>query len=384
MNVSRTMTLRMVCACAVLGVALVGCGNTPSAPLTAAIVSPDAAARLSVGQPTMIVARATGSGLKVVDLWVDGQKYAGVSQPNQNGEFVINAPWTPNSPNLHVLQVKGTNDKGEEIVKSDPVFLNVVGPTATPPPVATAAPAQPTSAPQPTAAPTAAGASVTPDGDFVNVRSGPGTTYNLLGQVKQGETSPVRGKSADGTWWQITFGTGTGWVFGQLVRFTGDANTVPVVQAPPPPVAQIVPTATPRPPAATPTSNLPASAFLPYSQVMRFSPRDDIGDVPLGMVPDTKTTTVLWRINGAKEAFIQIERPGSVPDIFDCPPGDLGSVFPGSLQQRAPISLPEGQLQFTITGKGYYLMTIFVTKADGSTTSIPRNIIVDCFKKPGS
>lgn len=354
--------------------------------MTAAVVSPDATTRLSVGQPTMIVARATGSGLKVVDLWVDGQKYAGVSQPNQNGEFVINAPWTPNTPNIHVLQVKGTNDKGEEIVKSEPVFLNVAGPTAAPPtPAPTAAPAQPTAAPaQPTAAPTAAaGPSVVPTGDFVNVRSGPGTTYNLLGQVNAGQSAPVRGKSADGAWWQITFGNGVGWVFGQLVTFKGDANAVPVASAPPPPVAQIVPTATPRPPAATPTSNLPASAFLPYSQVMRFSPRDDIGDVPLGMIPDTKTTTVVWRINGAKEAFIQIEQPGSVPDIFDCPAGDLGTVFPGSLQQRAPIPLPEGQIQFTITGKGYYLMTIFVTKADGSTTTIPRNIIVDCFKKPG-
>jgi hypothetical protein len=43
--------------------------------------------------------------------------------------------------------------------------------------------------------------------------------------------------------------------------------------------------------------------------------------------------------------------------------------------------VPSGRFPFTINDKGYYLFTIHVVKADGSTTTIPRNVIVDCFKQ---
>ena len=38
-----------------------------------------------------------------------------------------------------------------------------------------------------------------------NLRSGPGTTYDILGQIKQNESAAVTGKNADGQWWQISF-----------------------------------------------------------------------------------------------------------------------------------------------------------------------------------
>jgi len=45
-----------------------------------------------------------------------------------------------------------------------------------------------------------------------------------------------------------------------------------------------------------------------------------------------------------------------------------------------PMLLPSGTFQFTIPDKGYYLFKIYVVKSDGSTTDIPRNVIVDCYK----
>lgn len=227
--------------------------------------------------------------------------------------------------------------------------------------------------------------------DFANVRTGPDTAYQKVGELRATgvNAAAVKGKSANGQWWQIEFAGAPGgiaWVFGQLVDLTGDAATVPVAAAPPLPTAAAPGTApttapTPSEPQPTPTPSIPASAVLPYSQNVRFSPRDDIGDVPLGYQGQPKTATLEWQINGATKAELEITtRQG--PGIFEnCPAGNLASITPSdAVGKRMPLQLPSGTFQFTIPDKGYYLFTIYVVKSDGTTTDIPRNVIVDCFK----
>jgi|GEM_PF-1542965 len=225
--------------------------------------------------------------------------------------------------------------------------------------------------------------------DFANVRTGPDVAYQRLGQIDT--TNPaaaVKGKNTDASWYQIAFASapgGVAWVYGLLVDFTGDITKVSVATAPPLPTA--APTV-PRPPTAVPTlvaptatSNVPASSLLPYSQSDSFQPRNDIGDVPLGVNGQPKSSKWTWVINGAKSAELEITvSPG--PGIFkNCPAGNLGSVQPNSAAgKRIPVGLPSGSFDFTITGKGYYLFTLYIVKNDGSTTSIPRNVIVDCYK----
>jgi uncharacterized protein YraI len=86
--------------------------------------------------------------------------------------------------------------------------------------------------------------------DYVNLRSGPGTDYLLLGTVAPGATGEVAGKSQDGMWWQVKVPTsfyspGLAWVAADWV-VTANTDNVPVVTAPAPP-----PTAVPtQPPAA--------------------------------------------------------------------------------------------------------------------------------------
>jgi hypothetical protein len=143
------------------------------------------------------------------------------------------------------------------------------------------------------------------------------------------------------------------------------------------PIQPVGPTAPPAPVAPT----VPPAAALPYSQNMRFGPRDDIGDVPLGY-NEPKSSNLLYRIEGATSAVLEITSQAG-PGIFDqCPAGNLGSV---SLQEavgkRLNLQLPTGSLPFSINDKGYYVFTIYVTKADGSQTTIPRNVIVDCYKR---
>ena len=78
----------------------------------------------------------------------------------------------------------------------------------------------------------------------VNIRSGPGTQYPIIGVLGLEQTARVVGVSADGTWWAIDFPSGNdgqGWVSGEFVSAT-NTETVPVLEAPP------VPAPTPTPP----------------------------------------------------------------------------------------------------------------------------------------
>jgi uncharacterized protein YraI len=84
------------------------------------------------------------------------------------------------------------------------------------------------------AAPNADSARISVDVDtaFVNVRSGPGLGYVQLGMLAAGQTAPVTGRSNDGQWWQINFAGRRGWVFAQVVAFSGDESAVSTVSAP--------------------------------------------------------------------------------------------------------------------------------------------------------
>ena len=72
-----------------------------------------------------------------------------------------------------------------------------------------------TPAPAPTATPAQAPAEVVMSG-AVNIRSGPGTTYNLVGAANPNDKFRVTGKSPDGAWWQIDYNGQPAWVFGAV------------------------------------------------------------------------------------------------------------------------------------------------------------------------
>lgn len=66
-----------------------------------------------------------------------------------------------------------------------------------------------------------------------NVRSGPGTGYNITGFIGEGESAPVIGQNGDGTWLLISQDGESGWVSSSLMDTT-DLTGVPVVNVPPP------------------------------------------------------------------------------------------------------------------------------------------------------
>ncbi|MFO7681501.1 MAG: SH3 domain-containing protein [Chloroflexota bacterium] len=135
-------------------------------------------------------------------------------------------------------------------------------PPTSPPPGATSKPSdpQPTTPPQatdiPTHTPTATLIPVTlaatPAGGYlptavacgvpptvqtrntVNVRSGPGVDYDIIGQLVYLEVRPILGRAADAEWWVIQLTNETiGWVANAAVIVHGNISGLPIVGAEP-------------------------------------------------------------------------------------------------------------------------------------------------------
>lgn len=128
------------------------------------------------------------------------------------------------------------------------VLVPVAPPTAaptrvspTPPPTSTPSPTA-TATVAPTVTPVPAPQILAPGG--VNIRSGPGTNYPVIGGLQANSRAAITGRNADGSWWQIQTGEGqTGWVANSVVQ-ASHTDGVAIAAAPPPPP----PTPTPPPP----------------------------------------------------------------------------------------------------------------------------------------
>jgi Bacterial SH3 domain len=135
-------------------------------------------------------------------------------------------------------------------------------------PTDTLAPPTPTQA-EPVATPTAASAAtpVPPrlvvNSPLVNVRTGPGITYNVLTTVERGQEFDIIGKNAAGDWWRFCCVDGQpAWIINELVDIDGAAELAPVSDE----VSQAAPAAPPaatQPPAAAPTATEVAAPTEP-------------------------------------------------------------------------------------------------------------------------
>jgi len=120
-------------------------------------------------------------------------------------------------------------------------------------PTSTPTPRPPTSTPtrvRPTATLTPAQPYIRIASRNMNVRSGPGVNYTVIGYATTGQEFDITGKNSDGSWWRIDFEGKDAWIYAPYVTdFYADR-----IRSVPTPVP---PTATPLPPTATPA---PASS----------------------------------------------------------------------------------------------------------------------------
>jgi hypothetical protein len=78
-----------------------------------------------------------------------------------------------------------------------------------------------------------------------NVRTGPGTGYDISGNLPMGGTALVAGRNDAMTWWYIQFAGGYGWIAGSVVTPSCIPTVVQVVAAPPLPTAPATATLVP-------------------------------------------------------------------------------------------------------------------------------------------
>lgn len=98
----------------------------------------------------------------------------------------------------------------------------------------------------------------------LNIRSGPGTNFPVIGVAREGDTGTIIGRSQDGAWWAFDapqVAGGVAWASAQFVAAT-NADSVQVIASPPTPV----PTPTRIPPTAAPTRVPPTATPVPPPQ----------------------------------------------------------------------------------------------------------------------
>ncbi|MDX1524578.1 MAG: SH3 domain-containing protein, partial [Anaerolineae bacterium] len=195
--------------------------------------------------------------------------------------------------------------------------------TLTPPPaIALITPSpSPTSSPTPspspthppptaTATPTETPTPLTPQviaARTVNVRSGPGTNYPVVGSLPPNVPVMVSGRNGESSWWQIQAPDGrTGWVAGLVVE-TRNVGGVAVAQAPPPPV----------PPTATPVPE-------PTRPRYQYEPTGWYGDTNYGL---TRFLGTITDINGNPVDGVRIEAQCGSFRIISNPSGPVGAGY---------------------------------------------------------
>lgn len=131
-----------------------------------------------------------------------------------------------------------------------------------------------------------------------NVRSGPGTAYDIIGYLPMGGTAPVAGRNDANTWWYIQFAGGSGgyaWIAGSVATASCLPAVVQVVAAPPLPTP-IPPTDTHEapPPAAKPDLIVSEYSWNPDPPHMGVSFHVRIGAYNQGNGPAGAFTVEWW------------------------------------------------------------------------------------------
>jgi heat shock protein HslJ len=132
----------------------------------------------------------------------------------------------------------------------------------------------------------------------VNVRSGPGTNFPILGVARYGDEGEIVGVSADGGWWAVSVPSapnGIGWVSADLVVAT-NAENVPVIESPPPPTA--APTAVPATPipTAVPPTPAPTLTATPAPQISFWADRTSLNQ--------GECTTLRWSVENVQAVWV--------------------------------------------------------------------------------
>lgn len=180
--------------------------------------------------------------------------------------------------------------------------------------------------PTPAVSPTPEGVVATITRNVQNVRSGPGTNYDVIGQLRNGEQVQVIGANVNFTWIVINFRGTQGWLSRDILDLFGDTRTLPIVAAPPTP--------TPLPATATPTAQPFPDAIIIGAQPSRLT---------LGQ-PFTVTVTVRNQglVDAGPFAVAATFQPGNVYIGVNLPGLGAGQQTNVTLSSATPLTGTSG------------------------------------------
>jgi uncharacterized protein YraI len=172
-----------------------------------------------------------------------------------------------------------------------------------------------------------------------NVRTGPGTNYDLIGKIESGTAYRIVGRSAYYPWYLLSLPNTLGWVFKDLVTVRGDLNNVPFTEMivtdlplrqptatefqgalpptrtatlPPTPEPQvtyvILPNATDAQPAALPTLPQVTGVQAKVGTLVNVRYGPSVNDPIMGQAYPGQTYPVLRRHSNG--AWVEIQFPG--------------------------------------------------------------------------
>jgi len=182
----------------------------------------------------------------------------------------------------------------------------------------------------------------------LNVRTGPGTAYPVIGVLSQGDTVEVVGKNVTGDWLQILYpstgsgqrpaGTeGRGWVAAAYIELTGSLTEVPVVTTPLPSAPSAgAESAVTAAQAASPTGFTGKLVF----QVCNGCDIYVINADGSGLRRLTDGMDPAWSPDGKKVAFARWRDPRGIYVIDE--DGSNETLLFGWSQAKAPAWSPDG------------------------------------------
>lgn len=182
------------------------------------------------------------------------------------------------------------------------------------------------------------GRAIAPRG--LNVRSGPGVNFPVIGVAVYGDQSEIVGRSEDGAWWAVPLPStagGIGWVSTDFVIALNTAD-VPVLEVAAPPI--VIPTV--EVPASTPTPMPPPTA-TPTAQISFTADHTTI--------EQGQCTTLRWSAQNVEVVWINPQN-----DLFDrTPRPHIG------IQQVCPAVTTTYEMRSQLRDGTFDLQTVTVT-----------------------
>lgn len=183
----------------------------------------------------------------------------------------------------------------------------------------------------------------------INIRSGPGTEYEILQATSAGDRLILIGKNPEGTWWQVLFNGISGWVLGELVAVQ-NANAVPVVVDYPPPPS----TSTPEP---TPTPPLPTATLTP-------SPTETATQQATEGTSGTRALASFSQIILSTPGNLLLVQEASSSITIDAPADVIPAIYTRvegstlSIGTTSPIQVSNGSIQYRLSTPNIDAITI--------------------------